>query len=171
MVGGRDFGDNQYNRVTQAQRQPGSTFKPFVYTAAIASGVSPYKSYFDGEYSVDGYKPRNHHDRYRYAEVYLYDALAASINIVALRTMMDVGWNPAIELAHKMGIKSELKPTYLLALGALGFSEDSGNKNSRLRLGAREELYRSINLVLCSGSKLRLSCSRNRSTLVSVSAT
>jgi penicillin-binding protein 1A len=118
MVGGRDFGDNQYNRVTQAQRQPGSTFKPFVYTAAIASGVSPYKSYFDGEYSVDGYKPRNHHDRYRYAEVSLYDALAASINIVALRTMMDVGWNPAIELAHKMGIKSELKPTYSLALGA-----------------------------------------------------
>jgi penicillin-binding protein 1A len=118
MVGGRDFGDNQYNRVTQAQRQPGSTFKTFVYTAAIASGVSPYQSYFDGEYSVDGYKPRNHQDRYRYTEVSLYDALAASINIVALRTMMDVGWNPTIELAHKMGIKSELKPTYSLALGA-----------------------------------------------------
>lgn len=118
MVGGQDFGDNQYNRVTQAQRQPGSTFKTFVYTTAIASGFSPYKSYLDAEYFVDGYQPKNYRDRYRGVYVSIYDALVTSINTIALRTMIDVGWNPTIEIAQKMGIKSELKPTYSLALGA-----------------------------------------------------
>ncbi|BAU65878.1 penicillin-binding protein, 1A family [Stanieria sp. NIES-3757] len=118
MVGGRDFGNNQFNRVTQAQRQPGSTFKPFVYTTAIAAGFSPYKSYLDSEYMVDGYQPKNYGDKYRHREVSLYDALAASINVVALRTLIDVGWEPTIEIAKKMGIQSELIPTYSLALGA-----------------------------------------------------
>ena len=118
MVGGRDFGKNQYNRVTQAQRQPGSTFKTFVYTTAIAAGFSPYKTYFDGEYYVDGYKPTNYKDKYRYGNVSLYDGLMRSVNIVALRTMLDVGWKPTIEIAQKMGIKSELQPTYSLALGS-----------------------------------------------------
>ena len=118
MVGGRDFGKNQYNRVTQAQRQPGSTFKTFVYTAAIAAGFSPYKSYFDAEYYIDGYKPTNYKDKYRYEKISIYDALKRSVNIVALRTMLDVGWNPTIDIAQKMGIQSELQPTYSLALGS-----------------------------------------------------
>jgi penicillin-binding protein 1A len=118
MVGGRDFKNNQFNRVTQAQRQPGSTFKTFVYTAAIAAGFSPYKTYLDAEYMVDGYQPKNYRGKYRYREVSLYDALAASINIVALRTTIDVGWNPIITIAKKLGIRSELTPTYSLALGA-----------------------------------------------------
>ncbi len=118
MVGGRDFGDNQYNRVTQAQRQPGSTFKTFVYTAAIAAGFSPYKSYLDAEFFVDGYKPRNYKEKYREADVSLYDALKSSVNTVALQTSLDVGWNPIIKIAHNMGIESEMQPTYSLALGS-----------------------------------------------------
>jgi penicillin-binding protein 1A len=118
MVGGNDFENNQYNRVTQAQRQPGSTFKTFVYTAAIAAGFSPYKTYLDAEYFVDGYQPKNYQDRYRRSYISLYDALASSANVIALRTMIDVGWTPTIEIAQKMGIESELKPTYSLALGA-----------------------------------------------------
>jgi penicillin-binding protein 1A len=118
MVGGKDFGKHQFNRVTQAQRQPGSTFKPFVYSTAIAAGFSPYKSYLDAEFVVDGYKPENYEDKYRHKEVSLYDALRSSINIVALRTLLDVGWQPTIDIAKKMGIESELKPTYSLALGA-----------------------------------------------------
>ncbi|MDJ0691985.1 MAG: penicillin-binding protein 1A [Xenococcaceae cyanobacterium MO_188.B32] len=118
LVGGRDFGTNQYNRVTQAQRQPGSTFKTFVYTTALAAGFSPNKTYFDAEYLVDGYQPRNYKNKYRYRNVSLYDGLRSSINVVALRTMLDVGWKPTIEIAQKMGIKSELQPTYSLALGA-----------------------------------------------------
>jgi penicillin-binding protein 1A len=118
MVGGNDFGNNQYNRVTQAQRQPGSTFKTFVYTAAIAAGFSPYKTYLDAEYKIDGYQPKNYQDRYRRSYISLYDALASSVNVVALRTMIDVGWNPTMKIAKKMGIESELQPTYSLALGA-----------------------------------------------------
>jgi penicillin-binding protein 1A len=118
MVGGRDFGKHQFNRVTQAQRQPGSTFKTFVYSTAIAAGFSPYKSYLDAEYVIDGYKPENYGDKYRHKEVSLYDALRSSINIVALRTLLDVGWKPTIDLAHKMGIQSKLQSTYSLALGA-----------------------------------------------------
>ena len=118
MVGGRDFGDNQYNRVTQAQRQPGSTFKTFVYTAAIAGGFSPYKTYLDSELFVDGYQPRNYKEKYRQTNVSLYNALISSINTVALQTSLDVGWNPIIKLAHNMGIESEMQPTYSLALGS-----------------------------------------------------
>jgi len=117
MVGGTDFLDSQFNRVTQAQRQPGSTFKTFVYSAAIAAGFSPYKGYVDAQYIIDGYEPKNYGRNYR-GDVSLRDALASSINIVAVKTLVDVGFTPVIDLAYAMGIKSELLPTYSLALGA-----------------------------------------------------
>jgi penicillin-binding protein 1A len=118
MVGGNDFNQNQFNRVTQAKRQPGSTFKAFVYTAAIAAGVSPNRGYRDAEYIVDGYKPENFGDKYSGSVVSMRDALTRSLNVVAVQVLIDVGWNPIIQLAHKMGIESELKPTYSLALGS-----------------------------------------------------
>lgn len=117
MVGGKDFGKNQFNRVTQAQRQPGSTFKGFVYTAAIAAGISPYNSYLDAPYIVEGYEPKNYSRNYR-GWLSMRDALTASINTVAVKVLIDVGFEPTIKLAHQMGIKSQLKPTYSLALGA-----------------------------------------------------
>jgi penicillin-binding protein 1A len=117
MVGGFDFATSSFNRVTQARRQPGSTFKAFVYTAAIAAGLSPYKSYLDAPYTVDGYKPENYGDSHR-GWVAMPDALARSINVVAVKVLIDVGFNPAIKLAHQMGIQSELRPFYSLALGA-----------------------------------------------------
>lgn len=116
LVGGDDFDKSQFNRATQAQRQPGSTFKAFVYSAAIAAGFSPYRSYVDGKYVVDGYEPNNYGKTYR-GSVALKDALTSSINIVAVKTLVDVGFDPVIELAKKMGIKSELLPAYSLALG------------------------------------------------------
>lgn len=118
MVGGTDFADSQYNRVTQAPRQPGSTFKPFVYAAAIASGMSPYKGYVDAKLVVDGYEPKNYGKGYS-GNVSMRDALTRSINIVAVKTLIDVGFDPVIDLANKMGIKSELLPVYSLALGSL----------------------------------------------------
>lgn len=118
MVGGDDFEKNQYNRVTQAQRQPGSTFKTFVYSTAIAAGFSPNQGFLDAEYIVDGYKPENYGDTYSGQFVSMRNALARSLNVVAVKTLVDVGWNPVIKIAHKMGIESELKPTYSLALGA-----------------------------------------------------
>lgn len=117
MVGGTDFSKNQFDRVTQAQRQPGSTFKGFVYTAAIASGMSPYKNYIDAPYIVDGYEPKNYSREYR-GSLTMRDALALSINVIALKVLLDVGYEPTINLAHQMGIKSQLQPTASLALGA-----------------------------------------------------
>ncbi|MGH2414359.1 MAG: transglycosylase domain-containing protein, partial [Microcystaceae cyanobacterium] len=118
MVGGNDFDKNQFNRVTQAKRQPGSTFKTFVYTTAIAAGVSPNRSFLDAEYVVDGYKPENYGDKYSGSNMSMLQALARSVNVVAVQVLIKVGWKPVIEMAHKMGIESELHPTYSLALGA-----------------------------------------------------
>jgi penicillin-binding protein 1A len=118
MVGGSETLDNQFNRVTQAKRQPGSTFKTFVYTAGIAAGFSPYRSYMDAKYTVDGYKPENYGDKYRNGYLSIKDALSYSVNVIAVQSLIDVGWKPVIDVARKMGIKSELKPTFSLALGA-----------------------------------------------------
>lgn len=118
MVGGNDFEKNQYNRVTQAKRQPGSTFKPFVYTTAIAAGFSPNRGYLNAEYTVDGYKPENFGDKYTGQYVSMRQALASSLNVVAVKILVEVGWNPIIKIARAMGITSELQPTYSLALGA-----------------------------------------------------
>ncbi|MBD2414447.1 penicillin-binding protein 1A [Nostoc calcicola FACHB-3891] len=117
MVGGKDFGKNQFNRVTQAQRQPGSTFKGFVYATAIASGKSPYDTYEDAPLVVDGYEPKNYGENF-HGSMSMRDALTRSVNIVAVKVLINVGFTPTIKLAHDMGIKSELKPTYSLALGS-----------------------------------------------------
>lgn len=117
MVGGKDFEKNQFNRVTQAQRQPGSTFKGFVYATAIASGKSPYDSYEDAPFVVDGYEPKNYSEKF-HGSMNIRDALTRSVNIIAVKVLIDVGFTPTIKLAHDMGIKSELKPTYSLALGS-----------------------------------------------------
>lgn len=117
MVGGADYGKSQFNRVTQAQRQPGSTFKGLVYTAAVAAGFSPYDSYEDGPVIYDGYQPNNYGRKFSGWRS-MADALASSVNVVAVKVLIDVGFDPAIKLAHDMGIKSKLNPTYSLALGA-----------------------------------------------------
>ena len=117
MVGGTDFEDSQFNRVTQAQRQPGSTFKMFVYATAIATGMSPYKGYDDARYIVDGYEPENYGRNYS-GRTDLRRALVASVNIVAVKLLVDVGFEPTIAMAKRMGIESDLLPAYSLALGA-----------------------------------------------------
>ncbi|MGF1569736.1 MAG: transglycosylase domain-containing protein [Nodosilinea sp.] len=117
MVGGNDFNESQFNRVTQAQRQPGSTFKTFVYTTAIAAGFSPYKGYMDARYVIDGYEPKNYGETYS-GNVDLLKALRSSINIVAVKLLVDVGFDPVVQMAQRMGIESPLLPAYSLALGS-----------------------------------------------------
>ncbi|MEB3337087.1 MAG: penicillin-binding protein 1A [Leptolyngbyaceae bacterium] len=117
MVGGKEYKSSKFNRATQAQRQPGSTFKAFVYATAIAAGFSPYDAYLDAPYKIDGYEPRNASRRH-YGWLSMRDALTNSVNVIAIKVLVAVGFEPVIQLAHQMGIKSELKPTYSLALGA-----------------------------------------------------
>ncbi|MGA1621678.1 MAG: transglycosylase domain-containing protein [Synechocystis sp.] len=118
MVGGKDYNASQFNRVTQAKRQPGSTFKPILYAAAIAAGISPNKSYLDVPIEIGSYKPENYGDKYSGGNMSLRTALTGSVNVVAIRLLLDVGWNPVINLARNMGITSKLEPTYSIALGA-----------------------------------------------------
>ena len=117
MVGGKDFAKTQFNRVTQAQRQPGSTFKTFVYAAAIASGKNPGDTYMDQPISFRGYEPKNYSEKFR-GLMTMQDALALSINTISLQVLIDVGYEPTIKIAQNMGIKSRLEHNYSLALGS-----------------------------------------------------
>ncbi len=118
MIGGKDFYENEFNRVTQAKRQPGSTFKAVVYSTAIAAGFSPNKKYADEPFIVDGYEPKNFHEDKYNGMVPIRQAVTNSLNIIAVKVLIDVGYEPIIEVAKKMGIESKLKPTYSLALGS-----------------------------------------------------
>ncbi|MCC5898437.1 MAG: penicillin-binding protein 1A [Phormidium sp. BM_Day4_Bin.17] len=117
LVGGTGFEQSQFNRATQALRQPGSTFKGIIYATAIAAGLSPHDVYEDVPYSIAGYQPRNYGGGYA-GKVTLQNALAQSINIVAVKLLADIGFEPTLEVAQKMGIESELGEVYPLALGA-----------------------------------------------------
>ncbi len=117
LVGGANFKESQFNRATQALRQPGSTFKGLVYAAAMGAGFSPYDSYEDAPIIIDGYQPNNYGKRFSGWRS-ISDALTSSVNVVAVKVLMDVGFEPAIKLAHDMGIKSKLSPIYSLALGS-----------------------------------------------------
>jgi penicillin-binding protein 1A len=117
MVGGTDFKSSQFNRVTQAQRQPGSSFKPIVYATAIATGMSPTDGYLDAPYSIDGYKPQNYSRKFS-GWLSLREAITNSVNVISVKLIVDVGFEPVLQTARAMGIKSTLLPTYSLALGA-----------------------------------------------------
>lgn len=117
MVGGSEFEQSQFNRVTQAQRQPGSTFKVFVYAAAIASGLSPHDSFQDVPFMVDGYQPKNYGHTYK-GRISMTQALSKSANVPAVRALIEVGFEPTIHLARALGIQSPLQSYYSTALGA-----------------------------------------------------
>lgn len=117
MVGGTDFNNSQFNRATQAQRQPGSSFKPILYTTALATGISPTDGYLDAPYTVDGYKPQNYSRKYS-GWMSLREALTNSVNVISVKLIIDVGFEPVIKMAKEMGIKSKLVPAYSLALGS-----------------------------------------------------
>jgi penicillin-binding protein 1A len=117
LVGGGSYKESQFNRATQALRQPGSTFKGLVYAAAIAAGFSPYDSYEDEPIIIDGYQPNNYGKKFSGWRS-MSDALTSSTNVIAVKVLMDVGFEPAMKLAKDMGIKSKLSPIYSLALGS-----------------------------------------------------
>jgi penicillin-binding protein 1A len=123
MVGGTDFWKNQYNRATQALRQPGSAFKPFVYIAAIENGMTADSYINDSPISFPGAKagqrwtPRNYDGRY-YGSVSLKTALAKSLNCATIRLAASVGVENVIEMAQRLGIRSKLQPYLPIAIGA-----------------------------------------------------
>ena len=118
MVGGLDYGASSYNRAITALRQPGSAFKLFVYLAALEHGLSPATRLDDAPLTVDGWQPRNYSGRYR-GPVTLREALAHSINTVAVRVTERVGRGTVAAAARRLGITSALSPHPSIALGAV----------------------------------------------------
>ncbi|MBO6541709.1 MAG: PBP1A family penicillin-binding protein [Alphaproteobacteria bacterium] len=115
MVGGRNYLESQFNRATQAERQPGSAFKPFVYLAALEQGFRPESRLSDAPVYVDGWSPENL-GRFR-GSVSLLDAMKYSINTVAVRLSEQIGRDKVIEAAERLGIRSPLASHASIALG------------------------------------------------------
>ena len=117
LVGGRDHHASAYNRATQAQRQPGSSFKPFVYAAALETGVKPTDTRVDAPIRIGLWSPSNYGGGYR-GPVTVAVALAHSINTVAVRLANEVGAGKIAEVAHRFGLKSiPDDPQLSIALG------------------------------------------------------
>jgi penicillin-binding protein 1A len=116
MVGGRNYSESQYNRAVTAKRQPGSAFKPFVYLTAIEAGMTPDTIRQDAPINVKGWKPENFEHEYLGA-VTLTQALANSLNTVAVRVGMEVGPANVVRTAHRLGISSKLEANASIALG------------------------------------------------------
>ncbi|MBU6250602.1 MAG: PBP1A family penicillin-binding protein [Cyanobacteria bacterium REEB417] len=117
MVGGKDFNKSQFNRAAQALRSPGSTFKLFVYLAALKSGMLPERSVVDSPRCFAGYCPRNFGGRYL-GRVSLAVALQNSLNTVAVSLLKEMGFDRVIETAKSLGITRELGRFYPMAIGA-----------------------------------------------------
>jgi len=115
LVGGKNYQESQFNRVTQAQRQPGSTFKVFAYAAALEQGISPFRSYSCSPITWKGQSYRG--CQRSSGEISLARGLAQSENAVALRVAKDVGLNQVVNMAHQLGVNSSLNPVPGLALG------------------------------------------------------
>jgi penicillin-binding protein 1A len=116
LVGGRNYADSQFNRAVAAKRQPGSTFKPFVYLAALEKGLTPDTVREDAPISVKGWKPEDYSREY-FGPVTLTRALALSLNTVAVRVGLEVGPKTVARVAHRLGVTSELDPNATIALG------------------------------------------------------
>jgi penicillin-binding protein 1A len=116
LVGGRDYGDSQFNRAVDAKRQPGSAFKPFVYLTALEHGLTPETVREDAPIAVKGWRPENYERQYLGA-VTLRQALADSLNTVSVRLTLEFGPQAVVRTAYRLGIASILEPNASIALG------------------------------------------------------
>ncbi len=121
MVGGRDYQISEFNRATQAERQTGSSFKPYVYTAAIEAGAKPSDTIVDGPVGFNGYTPHNYENDYK-GTMTLASAFAESRNIPALKLAAKIGINKVIEMAQRFGVTSKIPPYLPIAIGAVEIS-------------------------------------------------
>jgi penicillin-binding protein 1A len=116
MVGGRDYTGSQFNRATQAQRQPGSAFKAFVYLAGLEAGLQPSDQFVDEPMRIGNWQPRDYTGHYQ-GEMTLAEGLAQSVNTIAVQVAQRAGLRNVVAVAHRLGISSPLAPEVSLALG------------------------------------------------------
>lgn len=116
LVGGRNYALSAFNRATQAYRQPGSAFKPVVYLAGLEAGLTPNSRFVDSPLRVAGWQPRNYSGRFE-GEMSLRQALARSVNTIAVQVSEHAGRSRVVSVARRVGITSHLEATPSLALG------------------------------------------------------
>ncbi|MCV9937912.1 PBP1A family penicillin-binding protein [Boseaceae bacterium BT-24-1] len=116
LIGGRDYTKSQFNRATAAHRQPGSSFKPFVYLTAIEKGLTPDTIRDDSPVSIKGWEPENFSRTFR-GPVTLQTAFAHSLNTVVARLIQEVTPREVVRTAQRLGINSSLQPNPSLSLG------------------------------------------------------
>jgi penicillin-binding protein 1A len=117
MVGGKSYPDSIYNRATQAERQPGSSFKLFVYLAALESGMKPTDTMVDQPVTINGWTPRN--DTRDYAgPVTLREAFARSINTISAQIGQQLGFSTIADMAHRFGITTDISTYPSMVLGS-----------------------------------------------------
>ena len=121
MVGGRNYQKSQFNRATQARRQPGSVFKPIVYLTGLENGLLLESRFKDSALSINGWKPRNYDGKY-HGEMSLKEALSRSINTIAVKVSEHVGRGNVVKTAKRLGITAPLTTSPSLALGTSGVS-------------------------------------------------
>jgi penicillin-binding protein 1A len=117
-VGGESYADSQFDRATQAERQAGSSFKPFVYLTAMEAGHTPSEQVVDEPVTIGNWSPKNFEGNYL-GPITLETALAKSINTVAARLANEVGTNNVAATAHRLGITSQIQTDPSMALGAV----------------------------------------------------
>lgn len=116
LVGGRDYNASQFDRAISAKRQPGSSFKPFVYLTALEGGMTPSSTVVDQPVKIGNWSPENYTHKYRGA-LSLTKALANSLNTVSVQLVMQFGPQAVVSTAHRLGITSALEPNASIALG------------------------------------------------------
>ncbi len=117
--GGKDYTKSQYDRVTQAVRPPGSSFKPIVYAAAMEKGINPNDMIEDRPITIGQWSPHNYGNKYR-GKIPVYTALMVSSNVCAARLIKEVGIRSVIQTARVLGIETPLEYDYTIALGSNG---------------------------------------------------
>jgi penicillin-binding protein 1A len=127
MVGGRDYRNSQFNRATQSRRQPGSAFKPVIYSAALDKGYTPATMLIDSPIVYHDvlrdfkWKPKNYKETF-HGPTLLREALAKSRNVVTIKILEEIGIDYVIEYARKLGITAEINRDLSIALGSSGIS-------------------------------------------------
>ncbi|MFC1532637.1 penicillin-binding protein 1A [Thermodesulfobacteriota bacterium] len=127
MVGGRNFSVSQFDRATQARRQPGSAFKPIIYATALDRGMTPSTVIIDAPYistmnpEEEVWRPKNYKEKF-FGPTLLRTALIKSMNVITVKILKTIGVKNVIDYARRMGIQSNLSPDLSLALGSSGVS-------------------------------------------------
>ncbi|MFS2318201.1 transglycosylase domain-containing protein [Maricaulis sp. D1M11] len=155
MVGGREYVDSQFNRAVQAQRQPGSAFKPIVFAAAVEAGADPSMAVWDEPVDLEGWSPQNFSGNYR-GLITLQDALKRSINTVAAQIADEIGIPAVIDMGRRMGIRSDLPNLPALALGAgeVNLLELTGAYATIANEGERQRPYLVLSVSNSLGDEL-----------------